>query len=78
MPALNDDDLVAFLSAGAYSASMSSTYNSRPLVPEVLIDGDRYAIVRPRPTIQEMIAAEPRAYWLKDKEDITALRDVAR
>ena len=75
MPTLNDGDLVAFLSAGAYSASMASAYNSRPLVPEVLIHGDRFDVVRPRPTIQEMIAAEPRAYWLEEDSDPVLLRD---
>ena len=41
-------DLVVFRTAGAYAAAMSSTYNSRPLTPEVLVDGDRWAVVRPR------------------------------
>jgi len=58
-------DLVAFMSAGAYGAVMSSEYNTRPLVPEVLVDGDRYAVVRPRPTYDDMLAREPLADWLK-------------
>ena len=58
-------DLVAFMSAGAYGAVMSSEYNTRPLVPEVLVDGDHYAVVRPRPTYDDMLAREPLADWLK-------------
>jgi diaminopimelate decarboxylase len=64
LPPLKSGDLVAFLSAGAYGASMSSEYNSRPLVPEVLVRGDRFAVVRPRPTYEEMLAREPLAPWL--------------
>ncbi|MDE1902055.1 MAG: diaminopimelate decarboxylase [Alphaproteobacteria bacterium] len=75
MPELKDGDLVAFLSAGAYGASMSSAYNSRPLVPEVLIDNDRYAVVRPRPTVQSMIDAEPQAYWLDEDADASRLAE---
>jgi len=62
---LGAGDLVAFLSAGAYGAAMSSEYNSRPLVPEVLVKGDDYAVIRPRPTYDEMLAREPMAPWLK-------------
>ncbi|MDQ8027118.1 MAG: diaminopimelate decarboxylase [Brevundimonas sp.] len=61
---LQAGDLVAFLSAGAYGAVLSSEYNSRPLVAEVLVDGDRWAIVRPRPSYDEMWAREPKADWL--------------
>jgi diaminopimelate decarboxylase len=61
---IQDGDVVAFLSAGAYGAAMSSTYNSRPLIPEVLVNGSTYAVVRPRPTIQTLIDAEPMAPWL--------------
>ena len=57
-------DLVAFMGAGAYGAVLASEYNSRPLVPEVLVDGDRWAVVRPRPTYDAMLAREPRAPWL--------------
>lgn len=65
LPPLESGDLVAFMSAGAYGAVLSSEYNSRPLVPEVLVDGDRWAVVRKRPTYEEMWAREPRAEWLK-------------
>ncbi len=57
-------DLLAFASAGAYGATMSSTYNARPLVPEVLVDGHRFAIVRKRPTFEEMVALEAMPPWL--------------
>ncbi|NHF73909.1 diaminopimelate decarboxylase [Paracoccus xiamenensis] len=63
LPAMAADDLVAFRSAGAYGAVMSSEYNSRPLIPEVLVDGDRYAVIRPRPTLQEMLAREALPDW---------------
>ena len=64
LPPLKAGDLVAFMSAGAYGASMSSEYNSRPLVPEVLVRGDRWAVVRPRPSYEDMLAREPLAEWL--------------
>jgi diaminopimelate decarboxylase len=64
LPPLADDELVAFLSAGAYGAAMSSTYNTRPLIPEVLVNGDRFAVIRPRPTVEEMLAAERVPDWL--------------
>jgi len=64
LPPLEAGDLVAFMTAGAYGAAMSSEYNSRLLVPEVLVKGDRYAVVRPRPTYEEMLARERPAPWL--------------
>ena len=64
LPPLEAGDLVAFMSAGAYGAAMASEYNSRPLVPEVLVKGDRFAVIRPRPTYDEMLAREPLADWL--------------
>ena len=51
-------DLFAFLSAGAYGSSMSSEYNCRPLVPEVLIDDNEFKIIRKRPTFKEMLRLE--------------------
>jgi diaminopimelate decarboxylase len=65
LPPLKAGDLVAFMSAGAYGAVMASEYNSRLLVPEILVDGDRFAVVRPRPTYDEMLAREPIAPWLQ-------------
>ena len=59
-------DLVAFLTAGAYGATMASTYNSRPLVPEVLVDGAAHAVVRPRLPIEALIGLDRIAPWLKE------------
>jgi diaminopimelate decarboxylase len=66
LPPLKAGDLLAFMTAGAYGAVMSSTYNSRPLIPEVLVQGDRFAIVRRRPTLAEMTALEQLPSWLAD------------
>ncbi|MEM8789627.1 MAG: diaminopimelate decarboxylase [Pseudomonadota bacterium] len=65
LPPLADGDLVAFRSAGAYGAVMASEYNSRPLVPEVLVDGDRFAVVRARPSFDEMISRDTIPAWLE-------------
>lgn len=65
MPALAPDDLVAFRSAGAYGAVMASSYNSRLLVPEVLVDGARFAVVRPRPTYETLLGADRMPDWLR-------------
>ncbi|WP_304186133.1 diaminopimelate decarboxylase [Phenylobacterium aquaticum] len=64
LPPLEAGDVVAFMSAGAYGAVMSSEYNSRLLVPEVLVKGGDWAIVRPRPTYEDMLAREAPAPWL--------------
>ena len=64
MPPLAAGDLVAFMSAGAYGAVMASEYNSRLLVPEVLVKGSEFAVVRPRPTYDDMLAREATAPWL--------------
>ena len=64
LPPLEAGDLVVFTGAGAYGAVMASEYNSRLLVPEVLVDGDRWAVIRPRPTYDEMLAREARPEWL--------------
>jgi diaminopimelate decarboxylase len=57
-------DLVAFMTAGAYGATMSSTYNTRPLVPEVLVKGAEFAVVRPRPSYEDLIGLDRPAPWL--------------
>ena len=57
-------DLVAFRSAGAYGAVMASTYNARPLVPEVMVNGSQHAIVRPRQTYEELIGRDKLPGWL--------------
>lgn len=64
MPPLSPGDLVAFRSAGAYGAVMSSEYNTRPLIPEVLVEGDQFAVIRPRPTFDEIIARDTIPEWL--------------
>ena len=64
LPPFAAGDLMAVMTAGAYGAVMSSTYNTRALVPEVLVNGDRYAVVRPRLALDELIAADRLAPWL--------------
>lgn len=59
------DDLGIFRTAGAYGATMANTYNSRPLVPEVLVDGDKYAVVAERIEPSTIMAAEHVPDWLK-------------
>ncbi len=64
LPPMAQGDLVVFRSAGAYGAVMASEYNSRPLTPEVLVDGDQLAVVRPRPTYDEMLSRDRLPHWL--------------
>ena len=61
---VGEGDLVAFMTAGAYGATMASTYNSRPLIPEVLVNGSAWAVVRPRETLEAQLARETLAAWL--------------
>ncbi len=63
MPPLGAGDLVAFRSAGAYGAVMASEYNCRPLIPEVMVKGDQFAVVRARPTYEEMISRDTLPPW---------------
>ena len=58
-------DLAVFRTAGAYGATMASSYNSRPLVPEVLVDGDRYAVVADRISAETIMSAERMPEWLQ-------------
>jgi diaminopimelate decarboxylase len=64
LPKLSAGDLVAVMTAGAYGAVLASEYNSRLLVPEVLVSGDRFAMTRPRPSFEAMLAAERLPDWL--------------
>lgn len=64
LPPLAEGDLVAFRSAGAYGAVMASEYNSRPLVPEVLVRGAQFAVIRARPDYDEMIARDRIPDWV--------------
>jgi diaminopimelate decarboxylase len=57
-------DLLAVMTAGAYGAVQSGTYNTRPLVPEILVKGDQYAVVRPRVDVDALIAMDKPAPWL--------------
>lgn len=64
LPPLDAGDLVAFRSAGAYGAVMSSEYNTRPLIPEVLVKDDQFAVIRPRPSFDEIINRDIVPEWL--------------
>jgi diaminopimelate decarboxylase len=64
MPGVKEGDLLSVMTAGAYGAVMASTYNSRPLVPEVLVDGDKWHVIRPRKSIEELIALDSVPDWL--------------
>ncbi len=65
LPQLEAEDFVAFLGAGAYGAVMASDYNTRPLAAEVLVDGDRFSVVRPRIEPAERFAHERLPEWLE-------------
>jgi diaminopimelate decarboxylase len=66
MPPVEAGDLIAFRSAGAYGAVMASEYNSRPLIPEVLVKDDQFDVVRPRPTYEDMIGRDRLPGWMSD------------
>jgi diaminopimelate decarboxylase len=64
MPETKPGELIAVLTAGAYGAVQSGTYNTRPLIPEALVDGDRYAVIRPRPSVADIIALDRVPDWI--------------
>jgi diaminopimelate decarboxylase len=64
LPEPKPGDLLAIMTAGAYGAVQSGTYNTRALVPEVLVNGDQYAVVRPRIEVDDLIAMDKPAPWL--------------
>lgn len=64
LPPLAADELVAFRSAGAYGAVMASEYNSRPLIPEVLVRGDQFAVIRARPSYEEILNRDNIPEWM--------------
>jgi len=64
LPEIKPNELVAFRSAGAYGAVMSSTYNARPVTPEVMVDGDKWAVIRKRASYDEMLATQLVPEWL--------------
>lgn len=69
---LSEGDLIAIMSAGAYGAVMSSTYNTRLLVPEVLVRGAGHALVRPRGDYASLIAQDRLPDWLAPADDTAA------
>jgi diaminopimelate decarboxylase len=64
LPEPKPGDLLAIMTAGAYGAVQSSTYNTRALVPEVLVNGEQYAVIRPRIEVDQLIAMDRPAPWL--------------
>ena len=68
LPPLEAGDLIAVMTAGAYGAVQSSTYNSRTLAPEVLVRGDQFAVVRPRQTYDDLIGLDRLAPWQAVRE----------
>jgi diaminopimelate decarboxylase len=66
LPPIAEGDLVAFTAAGAYGAVMSSTYNSRPLVPEVLVTGARFDVIRARQSYDDMLSLDIVPTWLRE------------
>ena len=63
LPQFSSGDLLAVLSTGAYGAVMASTYNSRPLIAEVMVRSNQYAVIRPRQKIQELIDCDQLPNW---------------
>jgi len=66
LPAVKPGDLLAIMTAGAYGAVQANTYNSRLLVPEVLVKGADFAVVRPRPSYEELIGCDRLPNWLRE------------
>jgi diaminopimelate decarboxylase len=64
MPVVRSGDLLAVMTAGAYGAVQANTYNTRPLVPEALVRGADYAVVRPRPSYEELVGLDRVPAWL--------------
>jgi diaminopimelate decarboxylase len=67
LPPIAAGDLLSVMSAGAYGAAMSSSYNSRLLVPEVLVQGDRFAVIRARPSYEELLSHDRMPDWLAER-----------
>jgi len=66
LPPLEPGDLIAFRSAGAYGAVMASTYNARPLIPEVLVKENAFSVIRKRVSVEEQMGNERTPEWLRD------------
>jgi len=69
MDRVEEGDRVAFMTAGAYAATMASTYNSRPLTPEVMVSGDKWAVVRARQPVEALIAADSVPEWAIEQSE---------
>ncbi len=65
IPAVESGDLIAVMTAGAYGAVQGSTYNSKTLAPEILVNGDQWAVVRPRQSYEDLIGLDRIAPWLE-------------
>jgi len=63
MPEVHEGDLLAIMSAGAYGFVMASNYNSRPLPAEVLVRGDKFALIRQRQTWEDLVRGEVEPHW---------------
>ena len=71
IPELESGDLIVLHSAGAYGAAQASQYNTRPLVPEVLVNGDKYAVIRSRPSVEDILKTESLPDWLLKHGNVT-------
>jgi len=67
MPKLESGELIVLHSAGAYGAAQSSQYNTRPLIPEVLVNGDEFAVIRSRPSVEDILKTESLPDWLDNE-----------
>ena len=65
LPKMTSGDFLAIYSAGAYGAVMSSEYNSRPLIPELIVNENLVSVVRSRPKIEDVIKRDQIPYWLR-------------
>jgi diaminopimelate decarboxylase len=77
LPPVAAGDLIAFTAAGAYGAVMSSTYNSRLLVPEILVAGERFAVIRERPSYEALLALDSVPGWLGEVAEAAGERGAA-
>jgi len=64
LPEMKAGDLLVIHSAGAYGAAQASQYNTRPLVPEVLVNGDGFAVIRERPNVDDILKSESIPDWI--------------
>lgn len=77
LPQVGAGDLLVLCSAGAYGAVMSSTYNTRPLIAEVLVNGNKFSVIRPRQTYDELLARDRMPDWLEGAETPSRTRGAA-